>query len=140
MVLDGSCHCGALTVSFETARAPAELPLRACGCSFCRRHGAIAVTDPAGRVEVRIRDAGRLSRYQFGLRSSDFLLCRACGVYVAAVCAVDGRTYATLNANVLDARSAFTAVPTPVDYQGETREQRLARRARSWTPAEVIGA
>ncbi len=137
MTLTGGCHCGNLGVSFETARAPADLLLRECGCTFCRRHGAVAVTDPAGRVAVRVRSRAEVSRYVFGLRASEFLVCRTCGVFVCAVCAIDGRTYATLNANVLDARASLTATPSRVDYDGETVEARLARRARAWTPAEV---
>ncbi len=137
MSFDGRCHCGNLEVSFATARSPAELPLRECGCTFCRRHGATAVTDPTGFVEVRIRDRAEVSRYQFALRTAEFLVCRVCGVYVAAVCTTGGRTFATLNANVLDARASFTSPPARVDYDGETAAQRVARRARGWTPAAV---
>ena len=39
MILRGACHCGQVEVAFETAMSVADLPLRACGCSFCRRHG-----------------------------------------------------------------------------------------------------
>jgi hypothetical protein len=139
MTLAGRCHCGNLEVSFETARSPAELALRECGCTFCRRHGVTAVTDPAGRLEVVVRSPADLSRYVFGLRTAEFLVCRTCGVFVCAVCTVDGRTYATLNANVLEARASLTVTPTPVDYDGETAATRLQRRARAWTPAEVRG-
>jgi hypothetical protein len=132
---EGRCHCGNLTVVFESARAPADTPLRVCQCTFCRRHGSTALTDPAGRIEIRWKDPGEVSRYRFGLRSSDFLVCRTCGVFVAGLCEVDGRTYATLNANVLEDRAAFTQVPQPMDYDGEELAARLARRARVWTPA-----
>ena len=134
---DGRCHCGNVEVAFETARPPGAIPLRACGCSFCRRHGAVAVTDPAGRLEVRLRRPADVSRYRFGLRTADFLVCRTCGVYVAAVCAIDGALYATLNANVLDARQAFTQAPAAESYDREDAGERLARRRRAWTPATL---
>jgi hypothetical protein len=137
MTLDGRCHCGNLEVAFETSKAPSQLELRECACTFCRRHGATAVTDPAGALEVRARSAAELSRYRFGLGTADFLVCRTCGVFVGAVCEVDGRTYGTLNANVLDARASLTAIPVRVDYDGEAVAQRIARRARAWTPAVV---
>jgi hypothetical protein len=140
MRFEGRCHCGDLEVTFETARAPAETPLRRCGCSFCRRHGAVAVTDPAGRLELRLRRPDATSRYVFGLRTAEFHVCRTCGVFLAAVCTIDGATYATLNLNVLDAREAFTQSPAPVDYEGEDVAQRLARRRRAWTPAGLGGA
>ncbi len=139
MRFEGRCHCGNLEVTFETSQRPEALAPRECGCTFCRRHGSIAVSDPAGSLEVRIRDAGEVSRYRFGLRTADFLVCRTCGVYVAAVSTIEGATFATLNANVLDAREAFTQRPVPVAYDGETAEERLGRRRRAWTPAVVAG-
>ncbi len=137
MRFDGRCHCGNLEVSFETAQPPEALQLRECGCTFCRRHGATAVTDPAGALELRLRDPREVSRYRFGLRTSDFLVCRTCGVFVAAVCTIDGGTYGTLNANVLDERGAFTRAPAPVRYEAEDAAARIARRRRAWTPATV---
>lgn len=137
MRFEGRCHCGNLEVTFETSQPPAALPLRECGCTFCRRHGSVAVTDPAGSLEVRVRDPGEVSRYRFGLRTADFLVCRTCGVFVAAVATIEGATLATLNSNVLDARPALTQRPVPVDYDGETTEARLSRRRRVWTPATV---
>ena len=35
--LAGHCHCGAIRTILDSPHAPAELPLRACQCSFCRR-------------------------------------------------------------------------------------------------------
>jgi hypothetical protein len=137
MRLDGRCHCGNVEVTFETARAPAELQLRECGCGFCRRHGSTAATDPAGRVEFRIRDPAEVSRYQFALRTAEFLVCRTCGVFVGAVCTMDGSAYATLNVNVLEARASLTSRPVPVDYDGESAADRVARRRARWTPATV---
>jgi hypothetical protein len=134
---EGGCHCGNLEVTFETAQRPEELPLRACQCTFCRKHAAIGASDPAGAVEVRIRDSGEVSRYVFGLRTAEFLVCRRCGVYVAAVCTVDGGTYATLNLNALADRAAFTRAPVPMDFDAETVAERLARRRKAWTPAAV---
>lgn len=138
MKYDGSCHCGALTVVFETAQDPGRMPLRQCGCTFCRKHGATAVTDPSGTLEVRIGAAQHLSRYVFGLRTSEFLVCSRCGVFVAAICRVDGAMFGTLNLNVLEERAAFTQLPSPVDYDAESVEDRLSRRKRAWTPAAVI--
>jgi hypothetical protein len=137
MRFDGGCHCGNIEVAFETSQPPGSLQLRQCRCTFCRRHGQTSVTDPAGRLEVRVRDPGAVSRYQFGLRTSEFLICRTCGVFVTAVCTIEGRTYATLNANTLVDRDAFTQPPVPVDFDAENVEGRLARRRRSWTPAVV---
>src|SRR5437868_9753855 len=80
-----SCHCGALAFTFETAIPGSRWQIRACQCSFCRRHAARTTSDPAGRVSFRLRDTGSLLRYRFGLRTADFLVCHHCGVYMAAV-------------------------------------------------------
>ncbi len=135
---EGRCHCGALSVAFESNQDPARIPLRECGCSFCRLHGVTAVTDPAGRLELRVSDPALVSRYQFGLRASEFYVCRRCGVYVAAIATIDGARYASLNANVLQDRPAFTQPPQPVDYGRESAVERIARRRRAWTPASVV--
>jgi hypothetical protein len=42
-----------------------------------------------------------------------------------------------VNVNCLDDRAAFTAAPSTPDYEGETAEARLARRAQSWMPAAL---
>ncbi len=133
----GRCHCGNLTVTFETAQPPERVPLRTCLCTFCRRHGATWTADPAGALDVSVRDPALLSRYRFGLGTSEFLVCRTCGVPVAAVADIDGATYAALNANVLEDREAFTQTPQPVDYDRENADDRIARRRRAWTPATV---
>ncbi len=131
---DGSCHCGAVSVTFRTARPIGELPLSRCDCSFCRRHGARTVADPAGEVVIRAK-AGSLRRYRFGLGITDMLLCGNCGVYIAALIEHDGRAFATLNANVLEERDTLDPAPPLASYSGETAGQRTARRLARWTPA-----
>ena len=100
-VLEGSCHCGNIEIRFSTEIPLDRLALRACTCSFCRRHGARTATDPDGEVRLRVRAPAQVSHYQFGLRTSEFLVCARCGTYVAAVMKEDGRTLATVNVNNL---------------------------------------
>lgn len=73
-----------------------------------------------------------MQRYRFALQTADFLLCRVCGVYVAAVVASPLGRFATLNVNTIDGVS--TADATPTSYDGETPDQRQERRMRQWTP------
>jgi hypothetical protein len=135
--LDGHCHCGAVHVSFEPPRPPAEIPVRACQCGFCRRHGAATVSDPQGRLHLEAAP-GALNRYQFGRRAVDALLCVECGVYVASVIEADGITLATLNIAGVALPGFEGRVPEPVDYDHETDEDRLARRKSRWTPAVLV--
>lgn len=130
----GSCHCGNLKVVYETAVAPAETEVRACACGFCRRHGSLAVSDPAGRLKIAVEDPTRLNRYRFALGTADFLICADCGVYAAAVLAEGDRAWAIVNTNVLDDRTAFSRTPTAFDFDGEDQAGRVDRRKTRWTP------
>jgi len=138
--LRGGCHCGSLKVTFATACPPATLSVRACACSFCRRHGARTVSDPDGRVEFLIRDPAQLNRYRFGLATADLLVCHRCGVYLGALMSEDGAWYAIVNINVLAAPDALPQAALPVSYDGESAAERRARRRARWTPAALLEA
>jgi hypothetical protein len=132
---EGGCHCGNVTLRFETARAPADFSVRSCGCSFCRSHGTRTVSDPAGRVRVTVRDPARLNRYRFGMNLTDFLVCRDCGVYLGAAQHDGGASWVLVNSRVLAARDEFGQDATPTNHDAETAEARSARRKTTWTPA-----
>jgi len=138
-MLTGQCHCGNIAVRFETRTDPRTLPLRACACTFCRRHGARTTADPEGLLRIEIRDAAQLSRYRWGLATADFLVCRRCGVYAAAVLSEGGRSWATVNTLILDDQGPFQREAAPVSYEGESAAQRIARRKLQWTPATMSG-
>lgn len=132
--LEGSCHCGNIEVRFSTEIPPDRLAVRACSCSFCRRHGARTTTDPAGEIRLRLRAPAQVSLYQFGLRASEFVICSRCGTYVAAVMKENGRSFATVNVNNLFQASELTQPATKVSYDNETEDVRRERRRASWTP------
>ena len=138
--LAGGCHCGNLELVFETAQAPAGLTVRACGCSFCRRHGSRTVSDPGGRVEILVHDPAELSRYAFGLGTAEFLVCRRCGVYVGAVMAEADAAWAIVNVNALATPEVFAEAAVPVSYDRESETERRARRQRPLDPGTVTEA
>ncbi len=117
-----------------TRLAAAHLPVRACQCSFCRRHGALTSSDPAGTLGFAVRVPVALLRYRFATGSADFLLCARCGVYVGAVMEEDGRRFGIVNLNALDARADLTQVPETMDYSAEDASARRVRRRARWTP------
>ena len=135
----GRCHCSNLQIVFETGFTFANLPLRACQCSFCRAHGAVTAADPKGRVTLTVTDSAQILHYRFGLGITDFLVCARCGVFMAAVMEIDGALYASINTNVLTVRAQLQILPQPVDYTGETAEKRRARRKKHWTPVAFDG-
>ena len=137
MLLEGSCHCGAVSLRLETLREPADLPVRVCGCSFCLKHRPRYTSDPQGHVTIHAASEASVSRYRFGLRLADFLVCRTCGVFVGAYEPGEaGR--AVINLEVLTRAADFTAAPTSFTaYDSEDVATRTARRARNWTPATL---
>ena len=56
----GGCHCGNIRVAYRTAKPVAEWPIRACQCSFCRKHGVRATGDPDGLLEIAIADEAKV--------------------------------------------------------------------------------
>jgi hypothetical protein len=132
MTLRGQCHCGAVSVAIDAAAA--DLPLRACQCGFCRRHGAATTSRPDAPISFTA-EAGALSRYRFGQKLSDFLLCKACGCYVGSTTQIDGGWYAILNVRGVDLPGFDGRIPEPMVYDGETPETRTARRKARWSPA-----
>jgi hypothetical protein len=133
--LEGGCHCGAITVVFETALAPDTIEVRADQCGFCRRHGAKTVSDPAGRLTLRFAETA-VRRYRFGARTADFLVCRECGAYVASVM----EDFGVLNVVGADIAVLASRDARPVDYDDETPDERRARRRRRWTPTILEAA
>ena len=134
---NGSCHCGAIHVALESAKAAADLPVRACGCSFCTRHGAKNTSDPDGFLHITAAP-GSLTRYRFGRGQIDMLLCDECGCYVAAVQDLeDGSTVGTVNVTGTALEGFAGRTGEPMDYEDETDEARLARRRAKWSPTTL---
>ena len=133
----GGCHCGNLRLSLRLSQAPADTRLRACSCSFCRAHNTRTTSDPNGAVEIWADDWSLVRSYRFGTGTAEFVICRECGVYIGAIGETASGTRAVINTSCLDDRAAFTREPAPVDHDGETTGDRLARRAANWTPAQV---
>jgi hypothetical protein len=131
----GGCHCANIHVHLRLTKPPEETPVRGCTCSFCRSHNPRMVSDPEGLLEVQADDWSLVERYRFGTRTCDFLICRRCGVFIAAVTQMAEGTRAVVNVNCLHDRSRFALVPTMHEFQGETIETRLSRRSANWMPA-----
>ena len=115
------------------------LGVRACQCGFCRRHGAMNTSDSEGAATIDA-DPQDILRYRFGLRTADFLVCGRCGIYIAAVIGEAANARCTLNVAGLDIEEFRGLEEASVDYSAETREDRIARRFRKWTPTEFVNA
>ncbi len=131
----GACHCGALKLDFHSEKSPAELGARTCQCSFCEAHGASWTSDPEGNVDITL--TGPVSRYRFGTKTADFLVCANCGVVPAVVSEIEGQLRGVIRVNCLEESAAFLAQAAPIDLDEEILDSRLDRRAKGWTPAAI---
>ena len=135
--LTGSCHCGAISVTLQATVPPADLEVRACQCSFCSRHGAKTVSDPAGSCRFEI-DGAALSWYRFETRTGMTLICNRCGTYAGAIIEDGDKVWSVLNARGLAIAELRDRTPVARVYEGETAEERIARRKAMWTPTEIV--
>ena len=95
------------------------------------------ISDREGQFEVSADDWALVENYRFGTRTCDFLICKRCGVFIAAIAELATGAQAVVNVNCLNDRERFTSVPTLHDFEGETPETRLSRRAANWMPAII---
>ncbi len=116
---------------------PAEIQVLACQCRFCRKHNSRAVADPSGHLSVVVNNPAQLHRYTFGMKTAEYLICRLCGVYVAAVTAGNGEPRAIVILNCLDEHPRFVREPIAISYDVETRSERVARRQQRWMPVTL---
>jgi hypothetical protein len=134
--IPGACHCGNLRLELEWPAGAGQMPARACGCSFCTKHGGVWTSHPGARLVLRIADPAQATRYRFGTGTADFHVCRACGAVPAVTCALEGRIYAVVNVNCLEGVDPATLNHVATDFEGEAVADRLARRRARWI-AEV---
>ena len=132
MMIHGKCHCGNIAFALGWDPDPVEIPTRACGCSFCVKHGGVWASNPAGTLVVTIKDPALLSRYAFGTRTADFHVCARCGIVPVVTSRIDGRLYAVVSVNAFDDVDPALLRRAAADFDGEGEESRLARRRRNW--------
>ena len=130
----GGCHCGNIRFWFDWSAQVENIPVRACGCSFCTKHGAVWTSHPEGQFQLQIIDPFQAKRYQFGTKTADIHIYTNCGIPPITTCTIDGRDYAVLNSNTFENvdRSMFDQSPT--NFDDESVGDRQARRQRNWTP------
>lgn len=133
MLIHGSCHCSNIRFELDWTPAPERIPARACGCTFCRKHGGIWTSCPTGSLRVAIGDPARANRYAFGTKTAEFHVCADCGVAPVVTSTIDGKLHAVVSVNALDGVDAVLIDhAVAADFDGEGVDDRLARRQRSW--------
>lgn len=115
LMIDGTCHCGAVRWRFEGRPASAT----ACNCTVCRRYAALWAYD---FLDERIAVSGPTCRYVPG-ESLGFHFCPVCGV-LAYWCALeagsDGRRRIAVNLRLAEPRETAGIPVMRVDWLGES--------------------
>lgn len=138
--IEGRCHCGNIRFTFRLSVSGPRIAVRACGCTFCRKHGGVWTSDPGGRLEVRIADQGRVTNYRFGTETAEFHVCATCGVVPVVTSTIEGTRYAVVNVNCFEGVDPAELDRSESDFEGEVTDSRLARRQRNWIPGVTIEA
>ena len=132
MVIAGSCHCGNIAFKLLWEPGPAEIPARACTCSFCTKHGGVWTSWPPGSLRITVRDPSLVSKYVFGTKTAEFHLCSRCGIVPVVTSRLDGRLYAVVSVNAFDSVAPSLIRRSPASFDGEGEGERLERRKRNW--------
>ncbi|MEJ0087560.1 MAG: hypothetical protein WDO72_17950 [Pseudomonadota bacterium] len=132
MLMTGSCHCRNIAFTLDWRPEPATIPARACGCSFCVKHGGVWTACPTAHLRIAVVDPGRVSRYEFGTKTAQFHVCTNCGVVPVVTSAIEGRVFAVVSVNALHDIAPERLDRKPASFDGESEGDRLARRQRNW--------
>lgn len=130
--IQGSCHCGNLGFVLDWTGPTDPLPARACGCSFCQKHGGAWTAHPEAGLQLAVGDPLLHERYRFGTETADFHICRRCGGVPFVTCTIDGRDLAVVSVRAFDGFDPARLAIAPADFDGEAIAARLERRRQRW--------
>ncbi|HLO93505.1 MAG TPA: hypothetical protein VK195_04250 [Burkholderiaceae bacterium] len=134
MLIHGSCHCRNLSFRLQWPDEALPIPARACGCSFCRKHGGVWTALPGAQLVLQVEHPQDLTLYAFETRTADFHVCARCGVAPWVISEIDGRRYAVVSVNAFDGVDPALLQRAEVSFEGEALDDRLRRRAARWIP------
>jgi hypothetical protein len=132
MLIHGSCHCGNISFTLTWEPAPLEIPARACGCSFCSKHGGVWTSNPGGSLSVKVKEPTLVSKYAFGTRTAEFNVCSRCGIVPLVTSEIDNHLYAVVSVNAFVGVGPALLRLSAANFDEESEEVRLARRKRNW--------
>jgi hypothetical protein len=140
MRIEGGCHCGNIRYTLDWPGDGKDITMRACGCTFCTKHGGNWTSNRNSALAAEVRDASLVSKYRFGTGTADFHVCARCGAVPFVTSTIDDRLYAVVNVNTFEGIDLSTLARTATDFDGEGTGERLDRRRRNWIPTVRISA
>ena len=134
-LIRGGCHCGNIRFVLWWPKSESEIPVRKCGCTFCRKHTGAWTSHRDSELAIEIDDKSLVSEYNFGTETADFYVCSVCGVVPLAMSEIDEELYAVVNVNSFEDLGDFSFSSSTSDFDGEDTVSRLERRKRNWIPS-----
>lgn len=132
MLINGKCHCGNIAYSLDWPGDTPDIPARACGCSFCIKHGGVWTSNLGATLNVTVRARTASSKYAFGTKTATFHVCSRCGAVPFVSSEIEGRVYAVVNVNTFEGVDPSLLHGASANFEGEDVDSRLSRRARNW--------
>ena len=133
----GGCYCGNVSVEVVLSVPLPRFTPRACDCDFCVKHGAAYISDPEGRLILRLRNPDQVNAFTQGSGTAQFVICGVCGVLVGATCASGSNVLGTLNTRALANRRDLGA-PQPASPRLLSKSEKLSRWEQIWFRDVVI--
>ena len=130
--VNGSCPCGHLHFLLQWPGQCEDIPVRRCGCTFCRKHGGAWTSNPGAILKATIDDQSITSNYRFGTATADFYVCSRCGVVPFVLSEIDNQLFAVVNVNTFEGIDVASLSASASDFDGEDRSGRLERRRKNW--------
>lgn len=132
--IGGGCHCAVIRLVLDWPESTGELPCRACGCTFCQKHGGVWTSHKNASLSVGVADNSLASIYRFGTKSASFHVCARCGVTPLVTSEIDGKLFAVVNVNALEDLGELVVSQASSNFDGESLRSRLERRRANWIP------
>jgi len=132
MPIDGKCHCGNIAFTLDWPEGEPDVPARACGCSFCLKHGGVWTSNPRAKLTVVLLHADLVSKYAFGTETAAFHVCARCGTVPIVTSEIASHLYAVVNVNTFENFDPLRLRRGTTRFDDEDVRSRLARRTKNW--------
>ncbi len=138
MNIEGKCHCGNIAYTLRWPDEGTTIPVRACSCTFCTKHGGTYTSHGEAELAAVFHDQALVTHYRFGTATAEFHICSRCGVVPFVTSTIEDTLYAVVNVNSFEGVDPSRFTRAVADFDGETTESRLERRKRNWIPSVTI--
>jgi hypothetical protein len=132
--IEGACHCGNIRYTLIWPDVDMEIPVRACGCTYCQKHGGIWTSHSGSELSAEIKDESMVSKYKQGTKTAEMYVCAVCGIVPFVTSDIENNLYSVVNANTFEGIESSRIVRSSTDIEGESTSDRLERRRRNWIP------